>query len=176
MTFVFSAADRRLFKTAHEILGGPAGEDLESRLAEGVFGGRDRGADRQFSPDTWGRIDEIFLRRAGSNELALIRDCLEAGEPGAAGERPSAIVLRSLGESLFGQKPSGLDPQLEAGLHRLGRAMADLDACVLRRITVHLPGAWRRGAQAAWLRLSREQDCRAAAPHLRGRLALGGHV
>ncbi len=174
MNFVFSAADRRMFQTAQKMLGGSPEEDLESRLGDGVFGGRR--ADRGFSPDTWGRIDEIFLRRAGSNELALIHDCLDADGPKAAGEHPSAMVLRSLSESLFGQKPPRLDPQLEAGLHRLGRAMADLDAGVLRRITAHLPGTWRRGAQAAWLRLCREEGCRAAAPRLRGRLALGGYL
>jgi hypothetical protein len=174
MTFVFSAADRRMFRTAQGMLGGPPGDALESRLGDGVFGGS--AAERKSAPDAWGRIDEVFLRRAGSKELLLIRDCLDVEGQGAGGELPSATVLRSLGKSLFGPGRPELDPQLKAGLHRLGRAMADLDASVLRRISAHLPGAWRRCAQAAWLRLSRVKECRASAAQLRGCLARGGAV
>jgi hypothetical protein len=166
MTFVFSFADRRMFKTAQKILGGPPGGVLESRLGDGVFGDHCQGPDS--SAQIWERIDEFFLRRAGSDELSLLRDCLDTGE------LPSATVLRSLRASLLGPGHPGLDLQLKAGLHRLGRAVADLESSTLSRIMTHLPGAWGRCAQAAWFRLSREEECRASALSLREFLAFGG--
>ncbi len=166
MTFVFSSADRRMFKTAQKILGGPPGEVLESRLGDGVFGDRSEKPDS--AAEIRGRIDESLLRRAGSDELALLRDCLDTGE------LPSAAVLRSLRASLLGPGHPGLDLQLKAGLHRLGRAVADMESSALSRITAHLPGAWGRCAQAVWFRLSREEECRASASSLREFLASGG--
>lgn len=166
MTFLFSPADRRMFKTAQKILGGPPGEVLESRLGDGVFGDHCQGPDS--SAQMRERIDESFLRRAGSDELELLRDCLDTGE------LPSATVLRSLRAFLLGPGHPGLNLQLKAGLHRLGRAMADLESSALSRITTHLPGTWGRCAKAAWFRLSREDECRASASSLREFLASGG--
>lgn len=174
MTFVFSAADRRMFKAAQEMLGGPGGKILESRLGDGVFG--EHCPKAHSDARIRGGIDESFLRRAGFDELALLSDCLDAGEHRTECELPFATVLQSLRESLLGRGHPGMDLQLKAGLHRLGRAMADLEPSALSCITARLPGAWRRCAQAAWFRLSREKECRASAASLRGRLAFGGAV
>lgn len=151
MHYMFSTADKRMFATAQKILGGPAKELVLSRLTDGVFG------------DDWGFIDASFLRKAGADELGMLEE-----------SAPSAHVVLSLRAILLGREDSGLDLQLKAGLHRLGRAAADLDAASLRRITRNLPPDWERCAKAAWFRLSRLEKCRASATNLRELFKNGG--
>jgi hypothetical protein len=149
-----------MFASTQKVLGGPPKELLLSRLADGVFG------------DDWGFVDASFLRKAGADELGMLPDILDAGstpdEP-----VPAAGVLQSLRVTLLGQGDPGLDLQLKAGLHRLGRATADLDASSLRRVTKDLPAAWARCTKAAWFRLSRLEECRASAAILRKLLGNG---
>jgi hypothetical protein len=166
MTFVFSPADKKMFKTAQRILGGHPAEALESRLGDGVSG--DRGQELDSVARMQQKIDASFLRRAGLDELAWLRDCLDAGE------LPSATVLRSLRGSLLGPGPRGLDLEMRAGLHRLGRAVADLDVSSMLRITARLPRSWRRCVKEAWFRLLKSEECRASASSLRDSLASGG--
>lgn len=144
MHSVFSTADKRMFATSREILGGPPEKLLLSRLADGVFG------------EEWGFVDAASLRKAGAEELSMLSDVLD-----------SKRVLLSLRAVLFDHHDSGLDLQLKAGLHRLGRAAADLDAASLQRIAEGLPDAWARCLQAAWFRLSRLEECRDSAAALR---------
>ena len=173
MSYVFSTAERRMFETAQRILGGSPGELLRSRLADGVFGNSNPGP--ASAEQRWGRVDEFFLRRAGAAELGMLPDFLEDGcVPGEPA--PSANILRSLRTVLLSRGHPGLDLQLRAGLHRLGRATADLDASSLVRITSNLPVAWERCAKAAWFRLSRLEECRASASTLRRILASGGET
>jgi hypothetical protein len=150
MHYVFSPADKRMFASTQEILGGPSEEALLSRLIDGVFG-EDDSIERNLGP-----VDESFLRRIGADELGMLPDVLVPGG-----------VLQSLRATLLNQGDSGPDLQLRAGLHRLGRAAADLDASSLRRTTEGLPRAWARCVQAAWFRLSRLEECRASAASLR---------
>jgi hypothetical protein len=154
MHYTFSPANKRMFASAQKILGGPPEELLLSRLADDVFG------------DDWGFVDASFLRKAGADELGMLPLIFDTG--GNANEPvPAAGVLQSLRTTLLGQGDPGLDLQLKAGLHRLGRASADLDASSLRRITKDLPSSWARCAKAAWFRLSRLEECRASAGTLR---------
>jgi hypothetical protein len=154
MHYTFSLANKRMFASAQKILGGPPEELLLSRLADGVFG------------DDWGFVDASFLRKAGADELGMLPHIFDTGS--ATDEpAPAAGVLHSLRSTLLGKGDPGLDLRLKAGLHRLGRASADLDAASLRRITRDLPPSWARCAEAAWFRLSRLEKCRASAATLR---------
>lgn len=151
MAYRFSPADRRMFETAQRILGGPSGDTLRSFLGDGVLGGQD-----------WVFVDESLLRRAGFEELSFIE------------ELSSAAVLGSLRKSLLGLGHPGLDLELKAGLHRLGRAMVDLESSALSSVTAHLPRTWGRCARAAWFRLCRDAECRASAASLREDMLSGG--
>lgn len=171
MAYEFSAADRRMFATTLRILGGPAEELLRSRLADGVFG--DGYYEQGTADHKWGRIDKSLLRRMGADELGILPDILEADclerEPA-----PSARILRSLRATLLGPGSPSMDLQLRAGLHRLGRATADLDASAVQHIARDLPAAWGRCVKAAWFRLSRLKESRASAATLRELLSTGG--
>jgi hypothetical protein len=173
MTCRFSPADRSMFATAYKILGGAPVELLRSRLVDGVFG--DDACARLAAKWKWGRIAEPFLRKAGMDELGMLPDLSEAedlqGEPA-----PSARILRSLRAALFGQTRPGPDLWIRAGLHRLGRATADLEALELPRVIGSLPSDWALCAQAAWFRLSRMEECRSTAATLRGTMASGGEA
>jgi hypothetical protein len=153
MHYVFSPADKRMFTTTQKILGGPPEELLISRLADGVFG------------EDWGSVNAALLRKAGTDELDMLEE-----------SAPSARVMLSLRTTLFDRDDSGLDLQLKAGLHRLGRAAADLDASSLRRITEGLPRAWACCVQAAWFRLSRLEESRDSAASLRELLRNGDGI
>lgn len=154
MQYTFSAADKRMFASTQKIVGGPPEELLRSRLVGEMFG-----------PD-WGSVDESFLRKAGADELCMLPDILGSGciskEPA-----PSARVMRSLRSALLGQGEPGVDLQLRAGLHRLARAAADLDAACVQRVTQAVSPAWARCIQTAWFRLTRLEECRASAASLR---------
>jgi len=154
MQYTFSAADKKMFVSTQAILGGPPEELLRSRLSGGVFG-----------PD-WGSVDESFLREAGADELGMLPDILGSGriseEPA-----PSARVMLSLRSMLLGQGDPGTDLQTRAGLHRLARAAADLDADCLQRVTKGMCPTWARSLRAAWFRLTRLEECRASAATLR---------
>jgi hypothetical protein len=166
MQYAFSTADMRMFKLTKVILGGPPEEALLSCLSDGVF---NEGAS---AGQSWGPVDESFVRRAGADEFGMLPDILE---PGRIPDEPAPIagVLQSLRAALFSRGDPGLDLQLRAGLHRLGRAAADLDAASLRSITEGLPDTWARCLQAAWFRLSRLEECRDSAAALRGLLGNG---
>jgi len=154
MHYTFSRAVKRMFASTQKILGGPPDELPLSRLADGVFG------------DEWEFVDASFLRKVGADELDMLPHVFDAGS--ATDEpAPAAGVLQSLRTTLLGQGDPGLDLQLKAGLHRLGRASADLDVSSLQRITKDLPASWARCAQAAWFRLSRLEQCRSSAATLR---------
>jgi hypothetical protein len=170
MPSIFSAADRRMFSTAHRILGAGAEGLILCRLADGVFG--DGGSDPGDAGHEWICIDEPLLRIMGLDELSMLPDISAAGcitrKP-----CPSGRVLRSLRASLLGPGCPGMDLQIRAGLHRLGRATADLDASVLQGVTRQLPADWARCAKAAWFRLSRLEECRASAATLRDLMTNG---
>jgi hypothetical protein len=171
MSFKFSTADGRMFARAQRILGGPAEELLRSRLADGVLG--DGISDPVPAGRKWGPVDAPYLRRIGLDELGILPDILETDslprEPA-----PSARVLRSLRATLLGPGNPSMDIQIRAGLHRLGRAAADLDASALQDITGDLPAAWVRCVKTAWFRLSRLKESRASAATLRELLSTGG--
>lgn len=158
MHYVFSTTDKMMFATAHKTLGGPSEEMLRSRMSDGVF--------VSSAVLEWGAVDESFIHQAGADEL-VIMDCV-TDEPA-----PSARVLRSLRATLFGPGDPCLDLEVRAGLHRLGRATADLDAASLQRMTADLPSSWAHCAKAAWFRLSRLEECRTSAASLRELLADG---
>ena len=158
MNYVFSTADKMMFTSARRIMGGPSEEMLRLRMTDGVFGSS--------AVLEWGTVDESLIRNAGADELGIL-DCV-TDEPA-----PSTRVLQSLRATLFGRADSSLDLQVRAGLHRLGRAAADLDAASLRRITGELPDAWARCAGAVWFRLSRLEECRTSAASLRELLTDG---
>jgi hypothetical protein len=161
MHCVFSTADKMMFASANRNLGGPSEEMLRSRMTDGVFSSS--------AVLEWGAVDESFVRNAGDDELGIL-DCV-TDEPA-----PSTRVLQSLRTVLFGRGDSDLDLQLRAGLHRLGRATADLDAASLQRITADLPASWAQCAKAAWFRLSCLEECRASAASLRELLTDGDEI
>lgn len=160
MRYTFSAADKRMFASTQQMLGGHPEELLRSRMADGVFG-----------PD-WGAVDESFLRRVGADELSMLPDFLGSGRT-SEGPAPSARVMLSLRSMLLGRGDPGMDVQLRAGLHRLGRAVADLDAACLQSVTQGMPPTWARRVQAAWFRLARLEECRASAAAIRELLGNG---
>jgi len=171
MKRVFSDAEREMFESTHKILGGPPEEALRSRLADGVFE-NEESRPSSHEPN-WAIVDESFLRKAGADELDTLPGILgsgcTAGEPA-----PSARVMLSMRSSLFGRDDPGMDLQLRAGLHRLGRATADLDAASLKRVTRDMPAGWARCVRAAWFRLARLEECRVSAAGLREIVFHGG--
>ena len=188
-TYTFSPGDRKVFQQIAEMLGQPCVEVLKEHMGAGVFDGRDPESEPMV--EELGRAGEPLLRRAGLAELSMLlgrlgfkeRRSLMRRLPGLGTKSvrrtadeppPTACVLRSLQASLLGPGHRELDVELRAGLHRLGRATADMDASAFLRITASLPAAWRRCSQAAWFRLSQEEECRDSAERLRKRLLAGG--
>ena len=154
MHCTFSAADKRMFALTQQIMGGPPEELLRSRLADDMFG------------PAWGSVDESFLRKAGADELGMLPDILGSGRTSEE-PAPSARVMLSLRSVLLDPGDPGMDLQLRAGLHRLARAAADLDAACLQRLTRGMSPAWACCLQAAWFRLTRLEECRDSAATLR---------
>jgi hypothetical protein len=127
-------------------------------------------------------VDADRLRRAGRLELwgwlrwlpRRERNRLQPlvaahlGRRPRLGRRPERLApaaVESLQVCLFAPLPETIDLGLRAGLHRLARALADVEPDAFEAAVASLPRAWCLGLRLARSRLAREESAAA----LRGR-------
>ncbi len=171
--------EREAFAAAAERLGRtPAA--LEQRLAA---------ADGAAPPAATPRLDAVLaavdaerLRRAGRLELwgwlrwlprrerSRLQPLVAAhlGRRPRLGRRPERLApdaVESLRVCLFAPLPETVDLGLRAGLHRLARALADVEPDAFEAAVAPLPRVWRLGLRLARSRLA----CGESAAALRGR-------
>jgi hypothetical protein len=99
-------------------------------------------------------VDDGFLLDAGRRELGWL-----------SGAR--AAALRSLQGTLFYPGVQDTDPVRRAGLHRLARALADLDEAQALDCLAGLPQRWKECVMVAHRQLSGRLAAQNAAGRLR---------
>ena len=127
-------------------------------------------------------VDAERLRRAGLLELwgwlrwlprrerSRLQPLVAAhlGRRPRLGRRPERLApaaVESLQVCLFAPLPETIDLGLRAGLHRLARALADVEPAAVEAAIASLPRAWCLSLRLARSRLAREES----AAGLRGR-------
>ena len=160
---VFTPADQTAFARAAELMGGHEKDKLLGRLGENLKGGPGQ------------VLDQASLGEAGRRELSWF----SGGGKRAVGQigpgifdRQGASALRSLQPVLFYPGLRSLDLAQRAGLHRLARALCDLDQSDIERQLAHLPESWKESLRAAQRQLAEQPKALEAAANLRVELQI----